>query len=231
MKILGIIGGIAPESTIDYYRRIVAAYGARKGDGSFPPILINSINMTRMIGLIAANQMVELTEYLSGEVNKLARAGADFAVLASNTPHIVFHEISEAAKIPMLSIVEATCGEAARRGLTRVGLFGTRFTMQGSFYPDEFAKRGIQVVAPEETDQEYIHSKYNQELMHGIYLDETRQGLLAIADRLIEQQHIDGLILGGTELPLILREESHGGIPLLDTTGIHVERAVARMLT
>jgi len=231
MKTLGIVGGIAPESTIDYYRRIVAAYGARMGDGSFPPVLINSIDMTRMIGFIAANQMVELTEYLSGEVNKLARAGADFALLASNTPHIVFNEISEAAKIPMLSIVEAACDETARRGLTRVGLFGTRFTMQGSFYPEVFSKRGIQVVTPEEADQEYVHSKYNQELIHGIYLDETRRGLLAVADGLIDRQHIQGLILGGTELPLILRNESHHGIPLLDTTGIHVERAVARMLS
>ncbi len=231
MKTLGIVGGIGPESTIDYYRRIVAAYGARKADGSFPPVLINSINMTHMIDLISNNKMAELVDFLGKEVNKLARAGADFALLASNTPHIVFNEINQAARIPLLSIVEAARDATAHKGLTRVGLFGTRFTMQGSFYPDVFSKRGIQVIVPDDPDQQYIHSKYSQELIHGVFLDETRQGLLAVADRLIDQQNIQGLILGGTELPLILRGESHRGIPLLDTTGIHVERAVARMLS
>ena len=103
--------------------------------------------------------------------------------------------------------------------------------MQGSFYPDVFSKRGIQIVLPDEPDQDYIHDKYMHELVHGRFLDETRQHLLDILDRMIDAQHIQGLILGGTELPLILRAESHRGIPLLDTTRIHVERAVARMLS
>ena len=231
MKTLGIIGGIGPESTIDYYRQIVAAYRARKPDGSFPPIIINSIDMTKMLAQIGANQMTDVTAYLVGEVNKLARAGAEFGLLAANTPHIVFDEIREAARIPLISIVEATCEAARARNIVRAGLFGTRFTMQGSFYPNVFAKRGLQIITPEEPEQDYIHDKYMHELVHGVFADETRRGLLAIVDRLIDQQQIQGLILGGTELPLILRDEQYRGIPFLDTTRIHVERAVARMLT
>ena len=231
MKTLGIIGGIGPESTIEYYRLSVAAYRRNKPDGSFPPILINSIDMTKMLGLIGVNQLAEVTDYLAGEVNKLARAGADYGLLASNTPHIVFDDIQRRSKIPLMSIVEAACEATLALGVTKAGLFGTRYTMQGSFYPDVFTKQGIQLVTPAPEDQDMIHDKYMSELVHGMYLDETRQRLLEILDRLIEQEHIQGLILGGTELPLILRDETHHDIPLLDTTKIHVERAISKMLS
>src|SRR5512140_633489 len=152
MKTLGIIGGIGPESTIEYYRLIVAAYRARNPDGSFPPVLINSIDMTKMLGLIGTNEMSAVTNYLVGEVNKLAKAGAEFGLLAANTPHIVFNEIRERARIPLISIVEATCDAARSKGIARAGLFGTRFTMQGSFYPDVFSKRGVQLALPDAAD-------------------------------------------------------------------------------
>src|SRR5512140_1874486 len=149
MKTLGIVGGIGPESTIEYYRLIVAAYRTRKPDGSFPPVIINSIDMTKMLALISGNEMKAVTDYLIGEVNKLARAGADIALMASNTPHIVFNEIRERAHIPLISIVEATCEVVRAKGITRAALLGTRFTMQGSFYPDVFSKRGVELVVPE----------------------------------------------------------------------------------
>ena len=230
MKTLGIVGGIGPESTVEYYRLIVAAYRARKPDGSFPPVIINSIDMTKMLGLIGSNEMKAVTDYLVGEVNKLSKAGADFGLFAANTPHIVFNEIYERARMPLISIVEATCDAARSRNLAHLGLFGTRFTMQGSFYPDVFSRRGLQLVTPEAADQDYIHDKYMRELVHGEYPVETRRRLLEIVDRLIDQQHIDGLILGGTELPFILKDETYRGIPLLDTTRIHVDRAVTKML-
>ena len=231
MKTLGIVGGIGPESTIEYYRLIVAAYRLRKPDGSFPPVIINSIDMTKMLGLIGSNEMQAVTDYLVGEVNKLSKAGADFGLFAANTPHIVFNEIYERARMPLISIVEAACDAARSRNLARLGLFGTRFTMQGSFYPDVFSRMGLQVVTPEGIDQDFIHDKYMHELVHGEYLDETRRRLLEIVDRLIDQQRIDGLILGGTELPFILKDETYRGIPFLDTTRIHVDRAVTRMLS
>jgi aspartate racemase len=230
-KILGIIGGIGPESTIDYYRRVIALYRQIKPDGSYPTIIINSIDMKKMLDFIEANELARLTEYLLGEVQKLAKAGADLGLLASNSPHIVFDELSRQSPIPLLSIVVAACEATKKLGLKRVGLLGTRFSMQGRFYPDVFSGEGITVITPGVEEQVYIHDKYMNELVNGIIIPETRERLLAIVERLKAQEGIEGLILGGTELPLILREESYGGIPFLDTTRIHVECAVTQMLT
>lgn len=231
MKTLGIIGGIAPESTIEYYRLVIALYREQKRDGSYPPILINSIDLKKMLDLISARELAGVTEYLLGEVTKLAHAGADLGLLASNTPHIVFEDIRRQSPIPLVSIVEATCQATQVLALKRVGLLGTRFTMQGRFYPEVFSRQGITLRAPDLDDQDYIHDKYMSELVNGVFRDETRQRLLAIVDRLIEREGIQELILGGTELPLILRDAAHRGIPFLDTTRIHVERAVAQMLS
>jgi aspartate racemase len=231
MKTVGIIGGIAPESTIQYYRLIIKSYRERTRDGSYPPILINSIDMKRMLDLIGANELPGVIEYLVGEVKRLAVAGADFGLLASNTPHIVFNDIQQQSPIPLISIVEVTCLATRALGLKKVGLFGTRFTMQGHFYSEEFSKHGITLVVPDLKTQAYIHDKYMSELVNGIFLPETRERLLAIVDELREQQGIEGLILGGTELPFIMNDANVPAVPFLDTTKIHIEQAVTQMLS
>ncbi|MDQ3908760.1 MAG: amino acid racemase [Acidobacteriota bacterium] len=231
MKIVGIIGGLGPESTIEYYRLIIDTYRERKPDGSYPQIVINSVNLQRVVDLITAGAFAEVADLLAGEVRKLARAGADFAALSANTPHVVFDEINRASPIPLVSIVEATCEEAEAVGLKRLGLFGTRFTMQGRFYPEVFSRRGLQIVVPREDEQDFIHDKYMSELIKGVFLPETRERLLAIAARMNERDGIEGLILGGTELPLILRQGDGGALPFLDTTRIHVNAIVERLLT
>lgn len=231
MKTLGIIGGIAPESTIDYYRTIIGLSRERKPDGSYPPILINSIDLQRVLATVGAGQLDALTDWLVTELEKLKRAGAEFAIMASNTPHIVFDEIERRSPLPLVSIVAATCDVAKARGLKRLALFGTKFTMQGRVYRDVFARQGMTVVGPEPHDQDFIHEKYMSELVAAVFLPETRAGLLAIVDRMQEQANIDGVILGGTELPLILRDPAHDGIPLLNTTRIHCEAAVERMFS
>lgn len=230
MKTIGIIGGIAPESTIEYYRLIIASYREQKQDGSYPSIIINSIDMKKMLDLIAANELAGVTEYLLGEVKKLAQGGANLSLLASNTPHIVFEDIQRQSPIPLVSIVEATCAATKTLGIKKAGLFGTRFTMRGRFYTEVFSREGITLIAPDLDDQDYIHDKYMSELVNGVFLAETRERLLTIVDQLKEKEGIQGLILGGTELPLILRDVFDREIPFLDTTKIHVERAVAQML-
>jgi aspartate racemase len=230
MKTLGIIGGIGPESTMDYYRRIIALYRKLNHDGSYPAIIINSIDMKEMLDFIEANEMAGLTDYLLQEVQKLAKAGADLGLLASNSPHIVFDALSSKSPIPLLSIVEAACEATKKLRLKRVGLLGTRFSMQGRYYPGVFSRAGITVITPGADEQVYIHDKYMNELVNGVIRSETHERLLEIVERLKAQEGIEGVILGGTELPLILREESYNGIPFLDTTKIHVERAVAQML-
>ena len=231
MKTVGIIGGIGPESTIEYYRQIIAFYREQKLDGSYPSIILNSVNFKPLLDLILANQWSQVTQHLVGELQKLAKAGADFAVLAANTPHLVFDDIRRQCSIPLISIVEATCQEAKALHLKRLGLFGTRFTMQARFYPDIFSREGITLAVPDENDQSYIHDKYMNELIHGTVLPETREQLLTIVERMKERDGIQGLILGGTELPLILRDGTARGIPVLDTTRSHVKAIVTELLS
>ena len=230
MKTVGLIGGIGPESTIEYYRLIVAGYREQQADGSQPSIIINSVDVNRLIGWITANELNAFTDYLVNAIEKLADAGVDFAALAANTPHIVFDELQRRSSIPLISIVESARDAALALGMKRVGLFGTRFTMQGHFYPDVFSRAGIELIVPKEDEQDFIHEKYLGELLKDLFLPETRERLLSIVDQMKEREDIEGLILGGTELPLILREVEHNGVPFLDTTKIHVNRIVTELL-
>lgn len=230
LKTLGIIGGIAPASTVEYYRQIIAAYREQRPDGSYPQIVINSIDLTKMLSFVYANQLEQLTDYLSVEVHKLVDAGADIGLMASNTPHIVFNQLSAGSTIPLISIVESTCAAAKQMGLKKLGLLGNRFIMQGNFYPDVFSKAGIKLIVPKPDEQEYIHEKYMGELVHENFLAETRERILAIIQRMKHEDRIEGAVLGGTELPLLLRNPSADGIPFLNTTQIHVHAAVERLL-
>jgi aspartate racemase len=231
MKTLGIIGGLGPESTIDYYGKIIALYRQRTGDGSYPQFIINSINMKKGLDFMDANNLPGMANYLVEEIGKLILAGATFGLISANTPHIVFDEVASRSSIPLISIVEATCTAAKAKMCNRLALFGPRYTMQAAFYPKVFSREGIELFAPGPEDQTYIHDKYLNELVSGKFLPETRAGLLVIVDRMKEKHDIDGVILAGTELPLILRDREHKGIPLLDTTEIHCETAVTEMLS
>jgi|SRR5208283_845984 len=136
MKTVGVIGGLGPESTVEYYRSIIASYRQQRPDGSYHSIILNSVDVTKLLGWMGAHQLSEVTNYLVDELQRLAQAGADFGIIAANTPHIVFDEIQQCSPIPLISIVEAACAEAKKRGITKAGLLGTRFTMQAQFYPD-----------------------------------------------------------------------------------------------
>jgi aspartate racemase len=229
MKTLGMIGGVGPESTIDYYKNIIAMYRERRPDGHYPQFVINSIDLQKGIDFLEADDLAGMTDFLLGEIGKLPPSGAEFGIIAANTPHIVFDEVKGRSPIPFISIVEAACDYAKERDFKRLALFGTRYTMQADFYQKVFKREGIELVVPETRDQDYIHEKYFAELVPGIFLPETRAGLLAIVDRIKAKINIQGVVLAGTELALILREESHHGIALLDTGKIHCRAAVAEM--
>jgi len=131
--------------------------------------------------------------------------------------------------VPLLSIVEVTAEAARRQSLKRVGLLGTRFTMGASFYPDVFRRFGVAVVSPNAEERDWLHQRYVGELLKGDFRDETRNGVVSLAERLRDREGIDGVILGGTELPLLLRAPTMAGLPLLDTTELHVGAIVARL--
>jgi len=227
---LGIIGGIAPGSTIDYYRLLVERYRARRPDGSYPSIIINSINLTPLLAVIDTRDHAKIVEHLLPELDVLKRAGASIAFIASNTPHVVFDELSKRSPVPLVSIVEATAAEAVARSLKRVGLLGTRMTMGGGFYPAVCARYGVTIIIPPQPDFDYVNDTYFGELVGGVFRQETRDRMMAVMRRMHERDGIDGVILGGTELPLLFRDAWPDGLPLLDTTRIHVEAVLDRLL-
>jgi aspartate racemase len=222
-KVIGIIGGIAPPSTIDYYQRIIKGFQEKDGTDHYPSILVNSIDMTRMLDLVAKKEYDTLVDFLNGEIQKLKNGGADFAAIASNTPHIVFEQLKKKSSIPLVSIVEMTVKCAKTLGCKKLGLFGTKSTMQGGFYQTEFSKEGIEIVTPSFESQNYIHDKYMNEFVKGIFLEETKKIFIDIVHQMIQQNNIEGLILGGTELPFVLKEENFSNFKLFNTTEIHVD--------
>lgn len=225
MKTIGIVGGIGPESTIDYYRLLLAR--ADDVDASQSPrIVINSVDYWAMRRLLDAKDDAGLADMLVREVELLQRAGAGIAIIAANTPHLVFDAVQARVSLPLVSIVEATADVAAAQRLKRPGLLGTRFTMRGRFFHDVFAARGMAIVAPEGADVDYVHDIYVNELVRGQFLDTSRAGLVAVMDRL-RARGADAIILGGTELPLILRGVDYP-LPVLDTTKIHVDAVLHR---
>ncbi len=228
MAIAGIVGGLGPESTIDYYRRILEAW-KREDPSSAPSMVIDSLDVQRGLHLVQ-NDRAGLVEYLVGSLRRLAGAGVDFIAISANTPHIVFDQLAARSPVPLLSIVEVCADEARRRGLRRLALLGTRFTMEAPFYPEVFALRGIAVVPPASADRAWIHERYIGELLEGDFRDETRREFIGLVGRMRSAERIDGVILAGTELPLLLRGPVVADLPALDTTALHVAAIVARLL-
>lgn len=223
-KTIGMIGGIAPASTVDYYQRIISRFQERTGHHDYPSIIINSINMNHMMSLVTNNHLDELTDYLSEEIFALEKAGAKVIFLASNTPHVVFEALSQRVKNRMISIVDATISYAQAKGSQRLGLFGTLSTMEGDFYSKGFESAGMEIITPMPDERKYIDKIYMEELVRGRFFPETKNHLISIANRMYVEGQIDSLILGGTELPLILKSGDLEDLILLNTTKIHVER-------
>jgi aspartate racemase len=211
---------------------LTTRYRTRSPDGSYPSILIDSIDAQAFFPLLVAGDRAGITATMLVELGRLARAGADVGLFASNSPHLVFDDVARESPIPLISIVEETARVAEAQGLERLGLLGARFTMEGGFYPDVFARRGMTVVAPDAEDRSYVHDRYFAELVEGSFLDETRAGILAVIDRMRAKDGIDAVILGGTELPLLFGDHLPAtNEPMLDTTTIHVDSAIDGLLS
>jgi len=222
MKKIGIVGGLGPEATADYYRIIIDAF-QRRQKGMYPAVIIYSLNISEFPHV--DKERNKLINWLANAVNSLYKAGADFGLIAAGTPHVVFDDVKSLSPIPLLSIVEETCKAVEILRLKKVGLLGTKITMSRDFFQKVFSKRGISLVVPTEQEQDYINAKLFTEIMFHKIVDDTRQGLLKIVKRLLDHESIEGVILGCTELPLILTKDEYG-IPFLNTTRIHAESAV-----
>ena len=205
MKKLGLVGGMGVESTIPYYHDIVYGVQNKIGKKFFPNITIESVNVFDVLGLCSEQKYDELTDYLMKAIKNLTTSGADIIALSANTPHIVFDRLQNISMVPLVSIVEATCNEAIRLNKHKLGLLGTLFTMTEDFFKKPFYNSNIEIITPTAEEMEYINLKISSELEFGVIKEETLQGFQKIIKRMQQEDSIEAVILGCTELPLLLR--------------------------
>ncbi|MEX0272838.1 MAG: aspartate/glutamate racemase family protein [Flavobacteriaceae bacterium] len=230
MNRIGIIGGIGPESTIAYYTLLIKRFKEKLGTKDYPEVLIHSINMTEMLTYAFNGQQDILVKFLESKISVLERSGVDYVALASNTPHLVYDELARTVNVQMISIVEETCKAISEMGIHKVGLFGTKSTMGNGFYQRKGKEFNIEIVVPSNSQQNFIHSKYMDELVYNIIHPETKKTLIEIVNELVKHKKIEGLILGGTELPFVLNQKDFQGLKIIDTTAIHIEAILDKMI-
>ena len=219
MKTIGILGGLGPESTCEYYRIITRRYYDLYGNYTYPEIIIYSLTFSNFIhcGYEAA---VDIRD----AILKLHRAGADFVVAACNSIHIVYDAVAVDLPIPWISIMDVVAEEINRRKLVRVGLLGTIFTMSKGFYQKALNAHGIETITPESNEQQRINDIIYQELVRGITTAESKDYMLGIIDKLASDG-AQGIILGCTELPFLIKQEDTA-IPVFDSTELHACKAL-----
>lgn len=226
MKKVGIVGGIGPESTVDYYQLIISGFQEKIGSKEeLPELFINSINMYKMYKFLMNGQTQALIDYLTDAVQKLESVGADFVVMSGNTPHIVFEQIQQRVQVPMISIVQETYLKVQEMSLDKIGLIGSKFTMENDFFKKPFISHNIEMVVPNQSEQEYIHRKIVEELFNGIVNNETKKVFLNIINQMINRDGIQGVILGCTELPMLIKNKDLNIHPL-NPTEIHIKKIV-----
>lgn len=219
MKKIGILGGLGPESTVSYYLYIIHKYYETYRNFAYPEIIIYSVNFQKFI-----NAGYEIADEVKESINRLHSAGADFAVAACNSIHIVYDEVKNAIPIPWISIIDVTGEEIRKNRMEKVGLLGTIFTMSKGFYEKGLARMGIDTIIPEEKDRKTINSIIYNELVKKQIRDESRTSVLKIIDHLIEKG-AQGIVLGCTELPFLIKQ-TDTAIKIFDTTSIHAQKAL-----
>jgi len=224
-EVIGIIGGLGPASTIDYYKKIIEKYKNTIGKDEYPHIIINSVNMTEIVNLVELEEYEILAEKLLENINQLKRAGATIGAISSNTPHIIFDKLKKESSIPLISIVESTVEKTKDKGYKKVLLTGLIFTMGNDFYQKEFEKENIKCITPSREDKQTIHNIIFPNLENGIVINEDKLKFKKIVEKIVSEEDIDGVILGCTELPLIIKDGDLS-VPILDTTEIHIDKIV-----
>jgi len=224
-KTIGILGGVSPESTITYYEHIVRTYCERYGDHSYPEILIYSVSFQTIMDWQREKMWDKIEKSLTNGIIRLNKGGADFGLIASNTMHFVFKKVQKRSPIPLISIIDATAEKIKKEGIDTVGLLGTAFTMSQGFYKEKLLHSGINVLVPREKEQKYINRVIHKELINGKVIPRSKEGFLKIIKSLVDRR-AQGVILGCTEIPLLVRDED-SRVKLFDTTEIHADEALS----
>ncbi|MGE4532851.1 aspartate/glutamate racemase family protein [Halomonas sp.] len=228
MKTIGLIGGMSWESTQTYYRLINQGVKARLGGLHSARLVLYSVDFAEIEALQRRGDWAATTQILGEAARSLAAAGADFLVLCTNTMHKVAPQLEQAVDIPLLHIADATVNELHWQGVTRVGLLGTRFTMEQAFYRERLEAQGIEVLIPDAAQRERVHAVIYDELCRGEIRADSKADYLEIVASLAGQG-AQGVILGCTEIGLLIHADDTE-VPLFDTTAIHAEQAVEAAL-
>ncbi len=228
MKTIGILGGMSWESTVEYYRILNTEVREKLGGLHSAQCLMYSVDFAALAAWLAEGRWDRIEAALTEAALKLENAGADFIIIATNTMHQVADGLAAKLRAPLLHIAEAAADEVERAGLRKVGLLGTRPTMELPFYRDKLAARGLETLTPEKEDRDTLHRVIFEELCLGRVTEESRRAGLEIIDRLVARG-AEGLILGCTELGLLFRPQDTNA-PLFDTAVIHARAAVTRAL-
>lgn len=230
MKKIGLVGGISWVSTADYYRYINEGINEKLGGLNFAECIIYSVNFNEFQRNNAAHDWEATYRLLLHACESLQKSGAEALLLCANTAHAVADRIEAQLQVPLVHIAVATAGEINRQGLKKVGLLGTQFTMEMDFYTSKLKEYGIEAIVPAQKEvRDYIQRTVRDELGRGVVKEETRQAYLAIIGELV-QQGAEGIILGCTEIPLLIGQEQVP-VPVFDTTRIHAQAAVAFALS
>jgi len=226
-KRIGILGGMSPESTVAYYEYITRTYTERYGDYGYPEVLIYSVSFQPYVDWPNEGRWDLVAQGLAGAAQRLAAAGAEVLLIATNTMHIVFDQVQAAVDVPMISLLDAVAGAIQAKGIDTVGLLGTRFTMEQPFYRQALAGHGIDVLVPGTEDRDLVNRVIYDELVAGQIRAESRAAFLDVIGRLAARG-ARGIVLGCTEIPLLVgqADADRYGVRLFDTTTIHAEAAL-----
>lgn len=226
MKTLGLIGGISWVSTLDYYKNINLGINQKLGGLNFSKCLIHSFNYADIKKNNDANDWESTFNMIAEASMNLKLSGAEGIVLCANTMHYIADRLEQQIELPVIHIGTATANAIKQQGAKKVGLIGTKFTMELDFFKDKLKAQGIEPIIPDDqTDRDFIHYIIFEELGRGIVSKESKEHYLAIVNKMIEQEEIEGLILGCTEIPLLIKPEDLD-ISCFDTTLIHSDAAV-----
>ena len=223
-KRIGILGGMSPESTVEYYQTITRTYTERYGDYAYPEVLIYSVSFQPYVDWPEQDRWDLVAQGLGEAARTLEGAGADVIVIATNTMHLVVDEVQAGVNVPVLSLLDVVADAILARGMRTVGLLGTRFTMERGLYQNALARRGITVLVPNETDRAYVNDVIYNELVAAKIRDESRARFVTLIEELAGRG-AEGVILGCTEIPLLVGE-GDVDLPLLDTTLLHANAAL-----
>ena len=224
MKKIGLIGGMSWESTTLYYQHINREVARRQGGLHSAPLQLISLNFQEIADLQKEGDWERMTEILQTAARQLAHSGAEALLICTNTMHRIAPQVQAATALPLLHIADATANAVLAAGMHKVGLLGTRFTMEQAFMRDRLAVRGIECVVPDEPGRAEVHRVIFEELCKGVVMERSRQNLIALV-RQLAAHGAQGVILGCTELTMILQPDD-GGLTSFDTTALHAMAAV-----